>query len=31
MLLVPATMILLIAGTVIGSQIHFGDLFGGNG
>lgn len=27
-LLVPATMILLIAGTVIGSQIHFGDLFG---
>ncbi|SEN55703.1 DUF5936 domain-containing protein [Actinacidiphila rubida] len=28
-LLVPATMILLIAGTVIGSQIHFGDLFGG--
>jgi tight adherence protein C len=30
MLLVPATMILLIAGTVIGSQIHFGDLFGGN-
>ncbi|MBY8877131.1 DUF5936 domain-containing protein [Actinacidiphila acidipaludis] len=30
-LLVPATMILLMAGTVIGSQIHFGDLFGGNG
>ncbi|WP_456051545.1 DUF5936 domain-containing protein [Actinacidiphila yanglinensis] len=28
LLLVPATMILLIAGTVIGSQIHFGDLFG---
>jgi tight adherence protein C len=27
-LLVPATMILLIAGTVIGSQIHFGDVFG---
>ncbi|BBA99773.1 hypothetical protein RVR_6537 [Actinacidiphila reveromycinica] len=27
-LLVPATMILLIAGTIIGSQIHFGDLFG---
>jgi tight adherence protein C len=27
-LLVPATMILLITGTVIGSQIHFGDLFG---
>lgn len=30
-LLVPATMILLIAGTVIGSRIHFGDVFGGNG
>jgi len=29
-LLVPATMILLIAGTVIGSQIHFGDILGGN-
>ncbi|WP_435124713.1 DUF5936 domain-containing protein [Actinacidiphila sp. bgisy144] len=28
-LLVPATMILLISGTIIGSQIHFGDLFGG--
>jgi len=28
-LLVPATMILLITGTIIGSQIHFGDLFGG--
>ncbi|WNI17472.1 DUF5936 domain-containing protein [Actinacidiphila sp. ITFR-21] len=28
MLLVPATMILLISGTIIGSQIHFGDLFG---
>jgi tight adherence protein C len=28
LLLVPATMILLISGTVIGSQIHFGDLFG---
>jgi tight adherence protein C len=28
--LVPATMILLIAGTVIGSQIHFHDLFGGS-
>jgi tight adherence protein C len=28
-LLVPATMILLIAGTIIGSQIHFGDVFGG--
>lgn len=27
-LLVPATMILLITGTVIGSQIHFGDVFG---
>jgi tight adherence protein C len=27
-LLVPATMILLIAGTIIGSQIHFGDVFG---
>jgi tight adherence protein C len=27
-LLVPATMILLITGTVMGSQIHFGDLFG---
>lgn len=27
-LLVPATMILLIAGTVIGSRIHFGDVFG---
>ncbi|MCL2734010.1 MAG: type II secretion system F family protein [Actinomycetia bacterium] len=30
-LLVPATMILLMAGTVIGSQVHFGDLFGNNG
>jgi tight adherence protein C len=30
-LLVPATMILLITGTVIGSRIHFGDVFGGNG
>jgi len=30
-LLVPATMILLMAGTVIGSQIHFGDLFGNGG
>jgi tight adherence protein C len=28
-LLVPATMILLITGTVIGSQIQFGDVFGG--
>jgi tight adherence protein C len=28
-LLVPATMILLITGTIIGSQIHFGDVFGG--
>jgi tight adherence protein C len=28
-LLVPATMILLITGTVMGSQIHFGDVFGG--
>ncbi len=28
-LLVPATMILLIAGTIIGSQIHFGSVFGG--
>lgn len=28
-LLVPATMILLITGTVMGSQISFGDLFGG--
>ncbi|WP_232792493.1 DUF5936 domain-containing protein [Actinacidiphila yeochonensis] len=28
-LLVPATMILLITGTIIGSQIHFGELFGG--
>ncbi|SHK68667.1 DUF5936 domain-containing protein [Actinacidiphila paucisporea] len=27
-LLVPATMLLLITGTVIGSQIHFGDVFG---
>lgn len=27
-LLVPATMILLITGTIIGSQIHFGDVFG---
>nr|WSX77096.1 type II secretion system F family protein [Streptomyces sp. NBC_00899] len=27
-LLVPATMILLITGTVMGSQIHFGDVFG---
>jgi tight adherence protein C len=27
-LLVPATMILLITGTVIGSRIHFGDVFG---
>jgi tight adherence protein C len=27
-LLVPATMILLITGTIIGSQIHFGNLFG---
>jgi tight adherence protein C len=30
-LLVPATMILLITGTVMGSQIHFGDLFGTGG
>jgi len=29
LLLVPATMILLIAGTIIGSQIHFGNVFGG--
>jgi tight adherence protein C len=28
-LLVPATMILLITGTVMGSQINFGDVFGG--
>lgn len=28
-LLVPATMILLITGTIIGSQIQFGDVFGG--
>ncbi|WP_329135929.1 type II secretion system F family protein [Streptomyces sp. NBC_01476] len=28
LLLVPATMILLISGTIIGSQTHFGDLFG---
>jgi len=27
-LLVPATMILLITGTIMGSQIHFGDVFG---
>jgi tight adherence protein C len=27
-LLVPATMILLITGTIIGSRIHFGNLFG---
>ena len=29
LLLVPATMILLITGTVMGSQVHFGDIFGG--
>ncbi|HEY5833569.1 DUF5936 domain-containing protein [Streptomyces sp.] len=28
-LLVPATMILLITGTIIGSRIQFGDVFGG--
>lgn len=28
-LLVPATMILLITGTLLGSRIQFGDLFGG--
>jgi tight adherence protein C len=28
-LLVPATMILLITGTIMGSQIQFGDIFGG--
>jgi tight adherence protein C len=28
-LLVPATMILLISGTIIGSRIQFGDVFGG--
>jgi tight adherence protein C len=27
-MLVPATMLLLISGTIIGSQIHFGDVFG---
>jgi tight adherence protein C len=30
-LLVPATMLLLMAGTVIGSRIHFGDVFGNGG
>jgi tight adherence protein C len=30
-LLVPATMILLITGTVMGSRIHFGDVFGTGG
>jgi tight adherence protein C len=28
LLLVPATMILLISGTIIGSRTHFGDVFG---